>query len=316
MMKTRAQRFTERTSAVLARRVGRRGFIVRAAIAGSAMMVDPLRYLLRPGSAYAAVCGPGADCASGWTVMCCSINRGINQCPPGSIPAGWWKADNSGFCGGGPRYYIDCNASCGACGCDTSGVCAPNCQNCTARCNTGTCDQRRVCWNQFRYGQCHQEIRCVGAVVCRQVSCTPPWQVDPTCSQLALTNNATALHDAPCLHQPGAVFAFGHAPFEGAPAFTLNAPLVGIAATPSGTGYWLVASDGGIFTFGDAQFHGSAGGLPLNRPVVGMAASPDGGGYWLTATDGGIFDYGNALFSGSEGGVVLNKPVVGIASAS
>jgi hypothetical protein len=40
----------------------------------------------------------------------------------------------------------------------------------------------------------------------------------------------------------------------------LNMPIVGMAATATGNGYWLVASDGGIFTFGDAHFHGSVAG--------------------------------------------------------
>jgi hypothetical protein len=52
---------------------------------------------------------------------------------------------------------------------------------------------------------------------------------------------------------------------------TLNKPVVGMAATPDGGGYWLVASDGGIFSFGDATFYGSTGGLTLSKPVVGMA---------------------------------------------
>ncbi len=38
----------------------------------------------------------------------------------------------------------------------------------------------------------------------------------------------------------------------------MNKPVVGMAATPDGQGYWLVASDGGVFSFGDAGFHGSA----------------------------------------------------------
>ena len=84
-----------------------------------------------------------------------------------------------------------------------------------------------------------------------------------------------------------------------------------MAATPTGRGYWLVASDGGIFSFGDAGFHGSMGGKPLNRPIVGMAASPDGLGYWLVASDGGIFNFGDAGFFGSAGGAPLNKPAVG-----
>ena len=41
---------------------------------------------------------------------------------------------------------------------------------------------------------------------------------------------------------------------------SLNAPIVGMAATPSGKGSWRVASDGGIFTSGDAHFYGSTGG--------------------------------------------------------
>jgi hypothetical protein len=83
-----------------------------------------------------------------------------------------------------------------------------------------------------------------------------------------------------------------------------------MAATPDGHGYWLVASDGGIFTYGDATFLGSRGGQPLNKPIVGMAATPDGHGYWLVASDGGIFTYGDAGFYGSTGGTALNAPIV------
>jgi len=76
-----------------------------------------------------------------------------------------------------------------------------------------------------------------------------------------------------------------------------------MAATPTGGGYWEVASDGGIFSFGNARFYGSMGGTPLNRPVVGMAATPTGGGYWEVASDGGIFSFGNATFHGSLPGM-------------
>ena len=72
-----------------------------------------------------------------------------------------------------------------------------------------------------------------------------------------------------------------------------------MAATADGGGYWLVARDGGIFSFGDAAFRGSEGGQPLNAPIVGMAATADGGGYWLVARDGGIFSFGDAPFDGS-----------------
>jgi hypothetical protein len=77
------------------------------------------------------------------------------------------------------------------------------------------------------------------------------------------------------------------------------------------SGYYEVASDGGMFNFG-APFFGSIGGHPLNAPVVAMAVTPDGGGYWEVATDGGIFSFGDAKFYGSMGGKPLNKPIVGI----
>ena len=79
-------------------------------------------------------------------------------------------------------------------------------------------------------------------------------------------------------------------------------------------GYWLVASDGGIFTFGSSPFFGSTGGFQLNRPVVGMAATGDDHGYWLVASDGGIFSFGDAPFYGSTGAIRLNQPIVGMAA--
>ena len=85
-------------------------------------------------------------------------------------------------------------------------------------------------------------------------------------------------------------------------------------ASPTGLGYWLGATDGGIFNYGDAGFAGSAGSLHLNKPIVGMAATPDGKGYWLVASDGGIFTYGSAQFYGSRGGQRLNSPIVGMAA--
>ena len=88
-------------------------------------------------------------------------------------------------------------------------------------------------------------------------------------------------------------------------------------------GYWLVGSDGGIFTFGSAGFHGSTGNLMLQRPVVGITPTADRNGYWLVATDGGVFAFGDAGFYGSLPGLgiapagsgaatELNAPIVGM----
>jgi hypothetical protein len=92
-------------------------------------------------------------------------------------------------------------------------------------------------------------------------------------------------------------------------------------------GYWLVGSDGGIFTFGSAQFHGSTGSLKLQRPVVGIVPTNDRNGYWLDASDGGIFAFGDAGFYGSIPGLglnpagsglphSLNAPIVGMVPSS
>jgi large repetitive protein len=79
------------------------------------------------------------------------------------------------------------------------------------------------------------------------------------------------------------------------------------------TGYWEAAADGGVFTFGDAAFHGSMGGTPLAAPVVGLAPTEGGAGYWEAAADGGVFAFGDATFEGSMGGTPLAAPVVGMA---
>jgi uncharacterized protein with LGFP repeats len=160
----------------------RRSFLTRVAVVGSVLTVDPLQFIFKPGSAYAALCG---TCSDGWTAFCCTINSGRNSCPSGSFVAGWWKADNAAYCCGQARYIIDCNAICPT--------------SCSCRCSGASCDGRRVCCNQFRYGQCHQEIACYGPVVCRVATCTPPWQYDASCTTTSATDNATVTHGAPCL---------------------------------------------------------------------------------------------------------------------
>ncbi|MHB8190377.1 MAG: CAP domain-containing protein [Ferrimicrobium sp.] len=140
----------------------------------------------------------------------------------------------------------------------------------------------------------------------------------------------------------GGVFNFGGAPFLGSTysfgitgltgSHPLNAPIVGIAPTANGQGYWLVAKDGGVFNFGNASFHGSTysfgitglgGPHPLNAPIVGIAPTANGQGYWLVAKDGGVFNFGNASFEGSTysdgitglgGARPLGGPIVGMAA--
>ena len=111
----------------------------------------------------------------------------------------------------------------------------------------------------------------------------------------------------------GQVTGVGGARSLGSVSGALRHPIVGMASTPSRDGYWLVASDGGIFTFGDATFLGSTGAIRLAEPIVGMAPTPTGRGYWLVARDGGIFTFGDAVFRGSTGAMRLVQPIIGMA---
>ncbi len=92
---------------------------------------------------------------------------------------------------------------------------------------------------------------------------------------------------------------------------------------PPQHGYWLVGSDGGIFSFGSAGFYGSMGAITLQRPVVGIVPTANRGGYWLDASDGGVFSFGDTQFYGSIPGLglhpagsglpnSLNAPIVGM----
>jgi hypothetical protein len=93
----------------------------------------------------------------------------------------------------------------------------------------------------------------------------------------------------------------------------LNQPIVGMTPTSTGNGYWFVASDGGVFSYGDAGFHGK---LVLNQPVTAMLATPDDAGYSMVASDGGIFSFGDAPFYGSVGNLGTTTGVVGMVRLS
>jgi hypothetical protein len=169
--------------------------LVRSAVVGSALATNPVDFTLKPISAFAATCqcrgqncSCGTACCDGYTEFCCTLT-GDNKCPGGTIPAGWWRAEGSGLCGGASRFYMDCNQllSEPSCGCQCAG---------------DDCGNRVTCCVHFRYGQCHQEISQVGAIVCRVITCTPPWELDSTCTTTDAVDNATAFHDAPCLHTP------------------------------------------------------------------------------------------------------------------
>ena len=146
------------------------------------------------------------------------------------------------------------------------------------------------------------------------------WTVDPSPNPGGTSGNAiNRLLNLFC-SSPGVCQTVG---WEEGNGSQVEQPLAMSSSPAPSHGYWLVGSDGGIFTFGSAQFYGSTGNLKLNRPVVGITVTSDKGGYWLDASDGGIFAFGDAAFYGSIPGLgispagsgaqkELNAPVVGM----
>jgi hypothetical protein len=114
------------------------------------------------------------------------------------------------------------------------------------------------------------------------------------------------------IYRDGGVLADGAAHFFGSPVLTrLAAPIVAMAATPDGGGYWLVGANGAVYGFGDAVSFGDLSSQRLAAPIVAMAATPDGGGYWLVGANGAVYGFGDAGNYGSPGQVP--DPIVGLA---
>jgi hypothetical protein len=199
-------RLVDRIAGVLERRMSRRSVLVRSAFIGSAITVGGMDYVLKPQDAYATICtcgsqgcSCGSTCCDGFTEFCCVVNGGYNYCPSNAVIGGWWKADGSAYCSG-PRYYIDCNAKCQCTtGCGNGyQFCEPGCDGLSCGCVDGDCNNFVSGCFQFRYGQCNQDVSCIGRILCRVVSCVPPWEVDPTCTTTLAQDDYTANQNAPC----------------------------------------------------------------------------------------------------------------------
>src|SRR5436190_2356619 len=75
--------------------------------------------------------------------------------------------------------------------------------------------------------------------------------------------------------------------------------VVAMAVTHSGLGYWLLGGDGGVFSFGDAHFYGSA--IGIFGQAVSIMASPRGLGYVVISRDGAALGFGDAVACGAGG---------------
>lgn len=182
------------TMDALDRKIPRRRFLARFAVAASAVTISPIRYLVRPVSALGTItcsdCSSGSLCCDGWTAFCCTLT-GSNACPSYTFMGGWWKCtnyDGDGACHQeGVRYYIDCNRTPGS-------SCPEGCH-----CANDTCGHRRTCCNIFRYGQCNTEVTGTTEVVCRMVTCQNPCSIFVNCNCTSFIENAVCSHEAGCL---------------------------------------------------------------------------------------------------------------------
>jgi beta-lactamase class A len=106
------------------------------------------------------------------------------------------------------------------------------------------------------------------------------------------------------------VLPFGDARFFGPEGKEVHTPIVAMAATPDGGGYWLVGADGVVVGFGDAHLYGSAG-SPRISPIVAMEPTPDGHGYWLVDSDGSVLSFGDAHSYRPAGATSVGASAVG-----
>ncbi|WP_298210038.1 G1 family glutamic endopeptidase [Ferrimicrobium sp.] len=121
---------------------------------------------------------------------------------------------------------------------------------------------------------------------------------------LAGSGGATYAFGAPSY---GSTYTYGLTGLGG--AHPLNAPIVGMAAVPNGGGYWLVAADGGVFDFGDANFYGSLGAQKISAPIVAVSVAGQSGPTISTAALPGAIvgqPYTNSIdVTGGDGSVTV-----------
>ena len=290
----------------------RRSFLVRTSVLSSAVAMDLKTYALTPGSAYDSVCGTLAACEDAFTAFCCTINNGANLCPESTFVGGWWKADRSAYCRGAPRYYVDCNGTAESdwrCHCSES----------------PTCDKRKVACNVFRYGNCSLEIpEFATAVVCRVVTCTPPWQWDRACTETSFTDDLTGSQTAPCLPAPGSPPILLKWYDTGGAGGPLGAQLGRLHSLPRRDGTWGEFRHGAVY---DVHWLGTFAVVGpiwvvvkdrIGRDGVGFPAQDvdvlhDGEGWsqlFANRTDGRQADDAEAIGTRALGTYVVTGPVL------
>ncbi len=181
------------TSTALERTTSRGGFLAKVTLAGAALTVAPLRFLLKPETAWATIsCPSGCSnccnqcsssstcCTSGNSSFCCTT-YGTNNCPGGTGMSGWWYAIVPNYiCGANARYYIDCNGCGGFC----------------CHCAQDLCGNRKECCNTRQWFNCNETSPYIR---CRIVRCTNPGVLYPSQCQTTSAYENTSDDCASCI---------------------------------------------------------------------------------------------------------------------
>ncbi len=187
--------------------IARRSFLLRVAVVGSALATAPLRYLLYPGTALAAVVGPlecrSGKCADGYTEFCCEINQGgVNACPTGTFAGGWWMCTD--YAGSAALLRAAASATTLIA---TRCPAIPSPAAAVAATTTAATGASRATSSATASATPH--IDGTTAVVCRLVVCENPATISELhCSAALATDNAVCGHEAPCL-EPAALELVG-----------------------------------------------------------------------------------------------------------
>ena len=249
------------TARVLEGRLSRRSLINRSAFVGSAVAVGSgLDLALKPGTAYGAICecgnagcGCGSTCCSGFSEFCCEVS-GANYCPENTVMGGWWVADNSSYCGG-PRYYMDCNATCSCeSGCGGGfGFCEPAATASTAAVARWAATPSSPGASSSVTGSATRTSHASVGSWCRVVACVPPWTVDPSCTTAEAVDNSTAEQNEPCWTPAPPM-----PPTPPCASPATKCEVVGVVPSAVGGGYAVVTSFGRLFGYGDFPDDGDA----------------------------------------------------------
>jgi hypothetical protein len=165
-------------------RLPRRSFLVRAAVAGASFSFAPATLFRRATAAQTCCtvggknCNCGSNCCDNWSIACCNIPGGSNQCPGGTAPSGFWRCFDSS-CPNNYMHYIDCSVK------QDSSVhaCADGC-----RCSQMDCGNHRTCCFDTNTdgwpGLCDFPggLGNAGKIRCRVITCTNPHDFNSACS--------------------------------------------------------------------------------------------------------------------------------------